>query len=361
MAGFEADFRKRILGVEAHLTLLPVAGSLTVTPELLAMVRGEKAVSAATPLVSAQVMLRSASGLASATLKGIDPAGGDGGLPEGAREVLSGPQGRPVHEAPPIMLGRELARMLGVSRGDTLHLLSTRGMASPVGLLPAMKRLRVGGVFSAGMQDYDAALAYLHLQDAQALLRMGATVSAIEIRLQDLLRAGEVGQRLQARLGPDFVLRDWMQRNHNLFAALKLEKAVMFIILALIICVAAFNIASSLVMMVMEKTRDIAILMVMGATRRSIRRIFVFKGLIIGAAGTLTGTLLGVGLCQALRRHKLIELPSDVYYITTLPVALDPWDLLLIGAAAMTICLLATLYPARQAAALDAVEAVRYG
>ncbi len=363
MAGFEADFKARILGIEAHLSLTRKEGSLYGYRDTLAQVLRNAEVTAATPLVESQAMLRSATGIAGVSLKGIDPAsaGPIPGLAGQSQDLLPGPEIRPSQEPPGILLGRELARTLGVSRGDTIHLISARGMVSPVGLLPAMKRLRVNGVFSAGMQDYDAALAYIHLSDAQGAMRLGEGISTIEIRVKDLLRARVVGDSLRATLGPEFQTRDWMQLNRNLFSALKLEKSVMFIILALIICVAAFNIASTLVMMVMEKTRDIAILMVMGATRRSIRRIFVFKGLIIGAVGTAAGALLGSGLCQALRRYKLIELPSDVYYITTLPVKLDALDVVLIGSAAMAICFLATLYPARQAAALDPVEAVRYG
>jgi len=242
-----------------------------------------------------------------------------------------------------------------------VYLLSPRGMISPIGHVPVMRRFRVAGIFESGFYEYDQTLAYIHLQEAQQLLRMGDAVTGVGIRVKDIYKADQVAEKVVATLGFPYWARDWMQMNKNLFSALKLEKKAMFIILTLIVLVAAFNIASTLIMMVMQKTKDIAILKAMGATDQSIRKIFIFKGMVIGCVGTLTGLCLGFLGCFFLKRYKFIELPGDVYYFTTLPVKLEFLDVFLIASAAMLICFLATLYPARQASKLNPVEAIRYG
>ena len=241
---------------------------------------------------------------------------------------------------PGIILGKELARNLGVGKGDAVYLISSQGMISPIGYLPAMKRFKVAGLFESGMYEYDGSLAYINLKDAQKILHMEGAVTGIEVRVKDVYDARNIAEKIVSNLGFPYWAKDWMQMNHNLFSALKLEKTVMFIILALIVLVAAFNIASTLIMMVMGKTKDIAILKAMGAMDSSIRKIFIFNGMIIGSVG---------------------ELPGDVYYISTLPVRLNPMDVLIIAAAALIICFVATLYPARQASKLNPVEAIRYG
>jgi lipoprotein-releasing system permease protein len=262
---------------------------------------------------------------------------------------------------PGIILGKELARSLHVLKGDMVQVITTKGMISPIGHVPTMRRFVVKDYFETGMYEYDGSMAYIGLDDAQKILRMQGAVSGIEARVTDIYKAREVAEKVVAKLGYPYWVRDWMQMNRNLFSALKLEKTVMFIILALIILVAAFNIASSLIMMVMEKTKDIAILKAMGATDASIRKIFVFEGLLIGALGTFLGVVIGFIMCTLLEKYKFIELPGDVYYLTTLPVNLDLMDVAVIAASAMVICFLATLYPARQASKLDPVEAIRYG
>jgi lipoprotein-releasing system permease protein len=263
---------------------------------------------------------------------------------------------------PGIVLGRELAKNSGVVKGDVVQLISPRGMLSPVGHIPAMKQFRVTGYFESGMYEYDQTFAYIHLHDAQRLLKMGDTVSGIEIRVTDIYRAREVADAILERVGPAYYARDWMQLNRNLFKALKLERRVMFIILTLIVLVAAFNIASSLIMMVMGKTKDIAILKAMGATEASIRKIFVLNGMVIGALGTGAGSLLGLLLCFLLKRYDIHELTGDIYYFTTrLPVKVEAFDVAAIVVSALVICFLATLYPARQAARLNPVDAIRYG
>jgi lipoprotein-releasing system permease protein len=221
-------------------------------------------------------------------------------------------------------------------------------------------RYRVGGISESGMYEYDATFAYVSFPEAGQLLGMDGRGTGIEVKVDDIYAAGKVANRIRSSLGYPFWAKDWMQSNRNLFSALKLEKVVMFIILVLIVLVAAFNIISTLIMVVMEKTRDIAVLMTMGATRKTIRRVFALEGLLIGITGTTLGTALGTVLCYLLRRYRFIHLPSDVYYITTLPVLLDPLNILLVSGSSVLICFLATLYPSGQAARIDPAEAIRY-
>ena len=260
------------------------------------------------------------------------------------------------------MLGKELARNLGVIEGNLIYLMSPHGMLSPIGHLPAMKQFKVTGFFQSGMYEYDQTFAFIHIKDAQKMLRMGDSVSGIDIRVTDIYKARDIADQIIFKLGFPYWARDWMQMNQNLFRALKMERWVMAIILILIVLVAAFNIASSLIMLVMGKTRDIAILKAMGATNKSIRKIFVFNGMVIGAIGTVLGLCLGLLLCTLLKHYDIYELTGDIYYFTTtLPVKIEILWVLGIVTAAMVICFLATLYPARQAAKLDPVEAIRYG
>mmetsp|Transcript_21517 Transcript_21517/g.9970 ORF Transcript_21517/g.9970 Transcript_21517/m.9970 type:complete len:212 (+) Transcript_21517:20-655(+) len=211
------------------------------------------------------------------------------------------------------------------------------------------------------MYDYDSSIAYMELKEAQKILSIGDIITGVAIKVKDIYKASEITKKIVLKLGFPFWATDWIHRNKNLFSALKLEKTVMFIILILIVLVAAFNIASTLIMMVMEKTKDIAILKAMGSTDKSIKKIFVLKGMMIGGIGTLIGVCSGVSLCLLLTRYKFIELPKEVYHIDTLPVQLEFFDVFLIALASMVICLLATLYPARKASKLNPVEAIRYG
>jgi lipoprotein-releasing system permease protein len=367
MAGFEADLKARILGGQPQIIVMRHGGAFSEYRQALEEVESIEGVEAATPFIYAQIMLRSKHAASGAVLRGIDPET-VGRVMETLQEVsLPDPKDMPSAEGdlapvPGIVLGRELAKNLGVIEGDFLYLISPAGMLSPIGHVPAMKQFKVTGFFESGMYEYDQTFAYIHLKDAQKILRLGNAVSGIDVRLTDLYKAREIAEKIVAKLGFPFWVRDWMQMNQNLFKALKLERRVMFVILTLIILVAAFNIASSLIMMVMGKTRDIAILKAMGATGRSIRKIFVFNGMVIGSFGTVLGLGLGVMLCFVLKHYNIHELTGDIYYFTTtLPVKLEVVNVVSIILAALLICFLATLYPARQAAKLDPVEAIRYG
>ncbi len=366
MAGFESDLKTRILGIESHLVVRRHGEPISDYREINRRVTSLPGVAAATPIVHDQVMLRSAAGVSGAVVRGIDTETVGGVVSVLTPEILSELQ--KAHQdtgsafiPPGIILGKELGRQLGVIVDDVIFIISPRGMLSPAGHMPTMRRFRVVGFFESGMYEFDGSLAFIHLAEAQKMLRMSDAASGIEVRLNDIYQAKKIAAKIDDELGFPYWTRTWMQMNKNLFSALKLEKTVMFIILALIVLVAAFNIASSLIMMVMEKTRDVAILKAMGATNQSVRKIFVFKGLVIGVLGTALGVIFGFILCWILEKYKFIELPGDVYYITTLPVRLEMLDVVMIAAATIFICFLATLYPAGQAAKLDPVDAIRYG
>jgi lipoprotein-releasing system permease protein len=368
MSGFESDLKTRILGGQAQVVIMRQGGAFDDYRRVVTYAESVDGVLAAAPVIYEQVMLRSARGVSGAVLRGIDPK--SAGKVIKTLENISLPAGsvaanRPDDAAagsPPIVLGRELARNLGVVKGDMVYLISPRGMLSPIGHVPAMKQFQVTGYFESGMYDFDGTFAYIRLDDAQKLLRMDDAVSAVELRVEDVYHARKIADKITAALGFPYWAWDWVRKNQNLFTALKLEKTAMFIILTLIILVAAFNIASTLIMMVMGKTRDIAILKAMGATDRSIRKIFVFKGMTIGVVGTVLGVLFGSLLCTVLKHYSIVELTGDIYYFTTkLPVRLELLDVVIIVGAALVICFVATLYPARQASKLDPVEAIRYG
>jgi len=367
MAGFESDLKSRIMGIRPHLVITAKKGALTDYDRIVEEVNAIEGTENASAYIATQVVLRTANRAAGALLKGIVPTRGKTGIPDVDTANLivpnSGAKGTQAgaRTPPGIILGKQLAASLGVIRGDSIHMITPRGMLSPAGHIPAMAKYKVVDLFESGMYEFDGALAFVTLAQAQKMLHMPGSVSGIEIRLANLDQTDRFQEKIQRLLGGDFKVENWKQINRNLFSALRLEKTVMFIILALIVLVAAFNIAGSLVMMVMEKRRDIAILKTMGATAKSIGRIFVVKGLTIGLAGTTLGTSAGLILCTLLERYQFVKLPADVYYITSLPVYLKAMDVLMIVLCAILICFAATLYPARQAAAIDPVEAIRHG
>lgn len=366
MSGAESFFKSKILGVEPHIVVRHQGERFDDYREVAETIDSRFDVDSVVPFMETQVMLRSARGMSGAMVRGLDPSFrgteimgiGDEDLPHKLVPGGSEDEGRRI---PGIVIGQNLADSLGVRAGDSIYLISQRGIMSPAGHMPAMSRFEVTGVFSSGFHEYDASLAYVHLSAAQNLLKTGDSVSGLGVKIDDIYRADELSSRITEELGFPYWSVDWMELNRNFFQALKLEKEVMFIILTLIVLVAAFNIASTLIMLVMSKTRDIAILKAMGATDRSIRKIFVFKGMIIGVIGTFLGTVLGIAGSLLLKHYKFIELPGDVYYFTSLPVQLELIDIATIIGAALFICFLATLYPAHKASKLNPVEAIRYG
>jgi lipoprotein-releasing system permease protein len=266
----------------------------------------------------------------------------------------------PQNGIPGIILGRELAGSLGVFTGDTIHIVSPFGEIGPLGMLPKVKPFRVVAIFEVGMFEYDSNLVLCDMQSAQDFFGMGRDITGIELRVKDIYKASDVREQVQKKLGFPFNARDWMQMHKNLFSALKLEKFAMFIILILIILVASFNIISTLIMNVIEKTREIAILKALGATNRGIMAIFMLQGLFIGIIGTLIGVGSGYLLNNILDKYEIIKLPADVYYLSHLPVKMKLFDFLVVSFSSIIISFLATLYPARQAAKLNPVEPLRY-
>ena len=366
MSGFESDLKTRIMGIEPHLVIDRKGQMLHNYPALIAQAEKIPGVTAAWPVLELQVMLRADGRVGGAVVKGVDPISAGRGLQLPSLNALvssAKPEYTRLEEltAPPIIMGRDLARSLGLMKGDSIFVISPKGSLAPVGFVPYMKRFEVVDFFQTGMYEYDGSLAFVRMEDAQALAHVKNAASAVDIRVDQIFRASVVKERLASEMDPTYRLRTWMQLNKNLFSALKLEKAAMFITLTLITLVATFSITSSLVMLVMEKVKDIAILRTMGATGASIRRIFVAQGMLIGIIGTAAGVFLGSTLCYLQVTYQFIRLPGDVYYITALPVDLHISDVTFVALSAIVICFLATLYPAHQASRLNPVEAIRYG
>jgi lipoprotein-releasing system permease protein len=363
MNGAESEFRSRILGLEPHILVMNYNGTYGNYAPILEEIGNTPRIRDVSPILFAQAMIRTRQALSGVMVRGIMPASSASlikGFDETALEnALS------VHadhdNLPGIILGKELARSVGVMPGDKIILMSTRSFISPMGQIPSMKQFVVKGFFDSGMSEYDGMLAYVHLKQAQSLTKDPDKISAIGIWVDDIFKVKEIRKHLPENLNhTPFYVRDWMDINQSLFSALKLEKTAMFIILTLIILVAAFNIASALIMLVMEKTRDIAVLKAMGATHKMIRRIFILKGLVIGMLGTVLGSLSGIGVCMLLKRYDFIRLPQ-AYPFSTLPVQLDPMDVLIISVSALVICFVSTLYPSYKASNMDPLEAIRYG
>jgi lipoprotein-releasing system permease protein len=267
-----------------------------------------------------------------------------------------------------IVIGREMARNMGIFLYDTITIISPISIATPMGMMPRMGKFVVVGIFESGFYEYDSTLAYLSLQSCQKFLQMDDTVTGIDIKVDDIYKADVVARKIQSKLGFPFWTQNWMQMNKNLFSALKLEKRVMFIILSLIVLVATFNIISALIMIVMEKNKDIAILKSMGATSKSVMKIFIYQGLIIGVIGTFLGCVAGLAVALNLQKVSLIVenifrfkiLPGDVYYLSELPSKVNYGDVVIIVIGTLLICFLSTIYPSLRASKIDPAEALRY-
>jgi len=374
MTGFGADIKSKILGANAHIRVMSRTGQLDQHEEVMKKIEAVEGVEATAPFIYSQVMLRRGSLVSGAVLRGIDPSRAgrvvdleksvkDTDLRALAQPSNSDTRAKEGREAPPgIILGKELSRLLAAYPGDEVYVISPfGGSLTPIGgRIPHMKRFRVAGLFDSGMYDYDTSFAYVSIESAQQFLRLGQSVHGIEVKVGDIYSVDKISRSVLESLGTAYWTQDWMQMNKNFFSALKLEKVVMFIILVLIILVAAFNIISTLIMMVVDKTKDIAILKSMGASSKSIMKIFMLDGLVIGGVGTILGIMGGSVVCFLLKRYEFVKLPSDVYYISTLPVRVQVVDVALIALSAIAISFLATLYPSYQASRLDPVAAIRY-
>jgi lipoprotein-releasing system permease protein len=363
MTGFDQDLRNKILSVNAHIILIKPGHGITDYDTVAREVEAVPGAASAKPFIYTQVMFSGPGNISGGVIRGLDlPTIEQGGpaavqLREGDFKSLAETSG----DIPEVAIGNELAKNIGATVGTRIKIISPLGTLTPMGRIPLIKNFQVGAIFHSGMFEFDNTLVYASIPAVQSYLGMGDQVTGIDVQVKDIYAADKIAAAIQAKLGPAFQARDWMRMNRSLFAALKLEKIAMFIILTLIVLVAAFNITSTLIMMVMEKTKDIAVLKSMGATRHSIMKIFMLEGLIIGIIGTVIGLALGFLLAAILKKYEFIKLPSDVYYISTLPVKIESMDVALIAGATILISFLATLYPSWQASRLEPVEAIRFG
>lgn len=359
MNGFQKDIRSRILGVTAHIMVQSLRGTIEDYDGLCKRLSSLKGVSEVSPYIYVQAMIGSGQSAMGAVIRGLDLRE-DAGSGYMQRYIILGSLDSLRSSEPGIILGAELARQIGVGLYDHVSVLVPRGRLTPFGQIPQTQIFKVVGLFQSGMYQYDLNLAYVSLEQAQKLSGLRNGVMGLELRLADPELAPEIAEEVKTLLGTGFVIRDWIQLNKNLFSALRLEKIAMFIILTLIVFVAAFNIVTSLIMLVMNKTKDIAILKAMGVTSKAVRRTFMLTGFLIGLSGTVTGLLGGLTLCGILKKYHFIELPKDIYYVSTLPVKVEPLDVTSVCIAALIISFLATIYPSSRAAKMDPVEVLRY-
>ena len=366
MTGFKEDLRDKILGTHSHAVITDrTSDAMTGYADVIEKIAAVPHVVAATPFIFSQVLLASEGNVHGVVLRGIDPQR-EGRVTDIEKNMVQGTVQalEPPAEAldpppqPGILIGRELAGRLGAFVGDTINVITPTGKPGPMGIVPKIRRFTVAGIFDSGMYEYDSTLAYIALKTAQDFLGKGDVVTGVEVRVDDIFIAAQVAESAEKVLGFPYWARDWVQMNKNLFSALALEKMVMFVILVLIILVASFNIVSTLTMIVVEKSREIAILKAMGASRRGVMRIFMLDGLIIGLVGTAIGVPLGYAVCEVLQH--IYTLPSDVYYISNLPAKIRALDVILVACSAILISFLATLYPSWQAGKLAPAEALRY-
>jgi lipoprotein-releasing system permease protein len=363
MNGFEKEVRSRIIGTTAHVSVFSTyEEGIENHDELIPQIKEAKHVVDVAPYIYYKAAIASKTGSDGIVVRGIDPEKErlvtdiERNLSDGSLELDS--EG---DELPGILLGATLADRLGVELGDDVVLFSLKeGSLTSGWSQPKASKLTLKGIFETGMYEYDASLAYISLSTAQKLFNMGERVTGLHVKLDNLYQAEKVAKQLEEKLGYHYYALDWMHMHKNLFSWMQLEKYAMFIVLSLIVAVAAFNIISTLIMVVIEKRKDIGILKSMGSTNPSIMRIFMFEGLVVGAVGIVLGSAFGYILCWIQRSFNIISLPAEIYFISSLPVDMRPLDFILVAFAAMALTFLATVYPARRAAQLSPVEAIRY-
>jgi lipoprotein-releasing system permease protein len=379
--GFRQDLQDRLLGSTSHINLLRIASDgIRNWQPLLSRLEKQPHVVAGAPAIYEQVLISRGARAQGAVLKGIIPQderkvsaildsvkqGSVAALDETSAESSSATASSddeataPASSLPPIILGKDLADELGAPVGSLVTVTSPQGELTPFGIVPKYKRFKVAGIFASGFFDYDNTWAFIRLSDAQRLFDLTDVVSVLEFKVDDIYQAGVIGQKLEAEAGKGFMSTNWMEQNRALFHALRLERIVTFITIGLIVLVAALNILISLIMMVMEKTRDIAVLVSMGAKRRQIRRIFMYQGILIGVIGTVLGLIAGFAMSWASGHYHLFALSAEVYSIDYVPFAPRPMDGLLVALVAIGVSFIATLYPSWSAASVLPAEALRY-
>jgi lipoprotein-releasing system permease protein len=361
MTGLQGELRDRILGSTAHVYVWKTGGIEDYRAEV-ARLRGVEGVVGAGPAIMGKALISTDLADAFISLKGVDPTL-EGNVTDIRRAMQQGNIAdlRPAseEELPGILIGRNLAGQLGLEVGDVATLLTPQGTLSPMGMIPRTRRVRVVGIYALGLFEFDAAYGFVSLDFAERLL--GKTMpDLIELRVNDLTEAPQISARVVDELGLNYVSQDWTDINQSLFSALWLEKMAISIAIGLIVMVAALQIVASLILLVMEKSRDIAILKTMGTSSKRVMTIFMLQGLIIGVVGTAVGASCGLALCWVLDRYRLIRIPMDVYQVAYVPFVVQPLDFTIVIVSAIVICFLATIYPSRQASRLDPVQALRY-
>ena len=369
MSGFEETLRDRLLGINAHIAIVRSGEPMQDYEKVVEQVKSEDAVVAASPTIYGQVMLTAGSRVSGVVVRGVDAArvndvvNVQSFLKEGSLAALETQHPVAVEDRtvllPGIILGERLANQLGVFQGSAVQVVSPLGSPTAIGVIPKVRRFVVAGVLRTGMSEIDSTLVFMGLAEAQKFFELPGAVTSIELRVRDVNQSREVAERLQRQLGFPYFAEDWTRLWPNLFSALELEKTVYFLVLLLMVLIGAFNIVSTLVMVVMEKKKDVAILRSMGATQQSIRRIFLLKGCLIGIVGTISGVILGLLVCGLISQYQF-KLPDGVFLISTVPVRIYMSNFVLVACASLVVWLLASIYPARQAAKLDPVEIIRY-
>jgi lipoprotein-releasing system permease protein len=360
ITGFQEDVQDKILGATSHIMVSDLSGDgLSDYAGTAEVIRSLPGVISVTPVVYSTVLVTGLSESSGALLKGLDLER-ERESAAWLRDLEAGRIPAPGGAREGLLLGRELALRIGAQVGDVVDVVSASSNLSPLGLLPKRKRFQVTGLFHTGLYEFDNSTALVSLQTAQRLLDLEGRVSYIQVRIRDIFKAPALAARIKESAPPLVYVTTWMELNKSLFSALKLEKNIMFLTITLIVIVAALNIIATLILMVMEKTRDIGILMAIGATPRTINKIFFYQGAMIGVIGTGLGVLLGLGWCWLANTFELIRIPVDIYQISHVPFRLRPLDLALIVGVSLIISFVSTLFPARRASRVDPVMALKY-